>query len=44
MGGYRRLNFDDYIFLKDIFNHGGNLVNIGQRQLIFFEVNSDIGY
>ena len=44
MGGYRRLNYDDYIFLKDVFNHEDHLVNIGQGQLIFFEVYSDIGY
>ena len=44
MGRYRRLNYDDYIFLKDAYNHEYHLVNIDQGQLIFFEVYSDIGY
>ena len=36
MGGYGRLNYTDYLFLKDVYNYQG--------QLIFFEVYSDIGY
>lgn len=36
MGGYGRLNYNDCIYLKDVYNYQG--------QLIFFEVYSDIGY